>query len=54
MDFTWEEKDVGWGWLEFTIFNLSHQEPEGYIPEATGTKATDINKGFPWSLRESE
>ena len=53
MDFTWEEKEVGWGWLEFAIFNLLHQEPGGYIPEAVGTKAADINKGFPWSSRES-
>lgn len=28
MDFTREEKEVGWGWLEFTIFNLLHQVPE--------------------------
>lgn len=53
MDFTQEGEEVGQSFLEFTIFNLLHQEPGGYIPEAVGTKAADINKGFPWSSKES-
>lgn len=39
MDFTREGKEVGWGWMEFAIFNLLCQEPRDYIPEAAGTKA---------------